>query len=460
MSFKSLKYLFLRELQSSRRNRGIMLAVLVFPLFLWGFQLVFPLMRTGILGGTQVKDEPEIFFIVNEDIASNGVNPIATIPNNQTYVLPFAFGGNAAGSNVASLNLAEFFIARMIAAQNTGLFLTDYQLEISVPKANVAAYAKTGEVNYWIEIPVGFATNYTNDGITTVYLHSLSLLDENDIVQTAVNTILGDQPFSNPDESVQTILTPILIDLETNNEGEADPIAVIMDNGLPSLIAIILTFLVVLPYTSATIADERDKKTMEALLALPISRQEILLGKFLAGVVLSVIGLVINLTGLTVYGFVMTDIIAPTAGYNNFSFAFDSSILPALTVTLFLCSLVNLGIGISLASIAKDAASSRSLSTVLMMPLIMILPIMLFIGLPEILAKNWNAPIVLLLYAIPWTHVFAIFMKQLSPDYFTTNGLFGDIWLDTGFHIVALFVTLVIVMWVASKIFEREGLVN
>ncbi|MFX0066582.1 MAG: ABC transporter permease subunit [Candidatus Hermodarchaeota archaeon] len=458
MTKRDLKFLILRELQSARRNRGVMMAVLVFPLALWGFQLIIPIMGSGIFSGNVATEEPMTLFLINEDLARNGVNPIATIPHNMTYTLPFAFENNIAGTSVSSLNLAEFFIARLIDAQSNGLFLADYHLDTTTSKDTVENYARKGTINYWIEIPVGFATNYTNTGMTTLYLHSLPGINETGSVQTALNSICEASPFTYAGVGIQTTFTSKLIELEPE---EPSAIGTIFSNLVPTLVPIILTFVPILPFVNATIADERDKRTLEALLALPVSRQKILLSKFLIGSLLSLVGIVTNILGLLMNEFVMVGIIAPITGESSHLYSLDVvSILPSLILILFLCSLLNLGMGISIASIAKDAGTSRGLVTFIIMPLIMIFPIMIFVGVPELLARTSNSPLVLLLYVIPWTHIFALLQKQLSPDFFTTNGLFGNVWLDIGFHVTFIVISVTMVMWIASKIFGREGLVN
>jgi 4-amino-4-deoxy-L-arabinose transferase-like glycosyltransferase len=63
---------------------------------------------------------------------------------------------------------------------------------------------------------------------------------------------------------------------------------------------------------------------------------------------------------------------------------------------------------------------------------------------------------------IPWEHVLAIFQKIMLPEYFSVHGylLFGNVWVDVGFHLLAIFLVIILVIWVASRIFDREGLIS
>lgn len=261
------------------------------------------------------------------------------------------------------------------------------------------------------------------------------------------------------------------VDLESFKEKETSlqdttPMEVSADLGLPTMIAIILTFLTAIPYVSSSIAGEREKKTMESLLSLPIARRQILFAKFAAGSVLGSFSVLINLLGMLAFMYVTNNIIAPANEWTSAAFRIDIDLNLVLTMalTLFLCTLLNLGIGISLASLAKDAETSRQLFSLLLMPIILFLSINLFTGLPEMLSASMGSPLPLLLYLIPWMHALAIFQKMMLPGYFTTNDLLliplGNVWIDILFHFVVIFVVLALVMWGASKVFEREGLVS
>jgi hypothetical protein len=164
--------------------------------------------------------------------------------------------------------------------------------------------------------------------------------------------------------------------------------------------------------------------------------------------------------------YVMNNIIAPANEWSSAAFKidFDLNLILAMALTLFLCTLLNLGIGISLASLSKDAETSRQLFSLLLMPVILFLSINLFTGLPEMLSASTGSPLPLLLYLVPWMHALAIFQKMMLPTYFTTNDLLlnplGNVWIDVLFHLVVIFVVLALVIWAASKVFEREGLVS
>ncbi|MFX0172989.1 MAG: ABC transporter permease subunit [Candidatus Hodarchaeota archaeon] len=261
-------------------------------------------------------------------------------------------------------------------------------------------------------------------------------------------------------ETSQRSLTTTVLNEEIN------PLDASIDFGLPSMIALILTFLSVIPYISAAIAGEREKKTMESLLSLPISRVIILLSKFVVGTILGTLSLIINLFGFWLYVQITNTIIAPTYNWDSAAFEInlDLNMFIGLALVLFLCTLLNLGIGIALASLAKSAETSRQLFTLILLPVMLFITGILFTGIPEILSTTMNSPLPLLLYLIPWMHALAIFQKVLLPNYFTQSSIYllpvNNVMVDVIFHLVVILFSLLVVIWSAEKVFEREGLVN
>ena len=205
---------------------------------------------------------------------------------------------------------------------------------------------------------------------------------------------------------------------------------------------------------------------METLLSLPIPRVQILLAKFLVGIIYGTLSLIINLMGFLLYIQVTNTIIAPAYNWESaaFEITLELDIFVGLVLTLFLCTLLNLGIGIALASLANSAETSRQLFTLILLPVMLFLSVILFTGIPEVLSTTIKSPIPLLLYLIPWMHVLAIFQKVLLPAYFSQNSLYllpvKNVLMDVVFHFIVILASLFIIIWIAGKIFEREGLVS
>jgi ABC-type transport system involved in multi-copper enzyme maturation permease subunit len=231
--------------------------------------------------------------------------------------------------------------------------------------------------------------------------------------------------------------------------------------GFIGMISIMVAVFAPAPFVSTSFAGEREKKTMESLLALPISRFHILLSKVLAGLVLVGIFTIMNIFGLFLFSAMINTIGSGNEGAEEYSavFAIDPNLTMMVLIVLmmFLSAFVAIGIGISLASLTKDVRSAESMYTMVMyLPAIGVSMIGLIGGLPE----QAFGEIGLILYLIPWTHAFAILSKGLYPKTFESSTLTGSIPLDLVFHFGYLIAVILICLFVASKVFERESILT
>jgi ABC-type transport system involved in multi-copper enzyme maturation permease subunit len=231
--------------------------------------------------------------------------------------------------------------------------------------------------------------------------------------------------------------------------------------GFIGMISIMVAVFAPAPFVSTSFAGEREKKTMESLLALPISRFNILLSKLLAGLVLVGIFAIMNIFGLVLFSTLINAIGSSNAGAEEYSSVFainpDPTMMLLVVLMMFLSAFVAIGIGISLASLTKDVRSAESMYSMFMyLPAIGVGMIGLIGGLPE----QAFGEVGLLLYLIPWTHATAILSKGLYPKTYESNALTGSIPLDLVLHFGYLIVVIVICLFIASKVFEREGILT
>ena len=71
----------------------------------------------------------------------------------------------------------------------------------------------------------------------------------------------------------------------------------------------------------------------------------------------------------------------------------------------------------------------------------------------------------IILYIIPWAHSIAILSKGLYPQTYASNALtrdlpYGGIAMDLVFHFGFLIVVILVCLFIASKVFEREGILT
>jgi ABC-type multidrug transport system permease subunit len=152
-----------------------------------------------------------------------------------------------------------------------------------------------------IIIPENFTVTYlalnftSNPHIPVVKLYSPPGRWYWDPISPAIQLILAQPPFtvSTIEKTIGVNHTAIII------EGEESAFS--FGIGLMAFFGAMLAAQAPGPFINSSFAGEREKRTMEALLVLPISRFHILLGKLMAGTVLLALFAVMNFMGVAVF---------------------------------------------------------------------------------------------------------------------------------------------------------------
>ncbi|MHA2227208.1 MAG: ABC transporter permease subunit [Candidatus Hodarchaeales archaeon] len=448
-SIKQIMSLVKQELQSARRTRYIFFSFVIMPLFMWVIQGgVQVLMGTVIMSSQQ----GETVYFVSYDTE-------VTIGNE-------------------TINRGEDLLQRLIAStegNNSLLYgatinftlYKDWDYPELIDRINNSQTAAA--TTPMIIIPTNFTQDYLAYNATDLlsvppklefYTLPGGLLGSSLLI-SGVQTILYQPPDpfiyhvpTNQDKNIWISTTNIVFKGE---EGAATG----MGAGFVGFLSVLIAVMAPAPFVSTSFAGEREKKTMESLLALPISRFNILFSKVLAGLSLIGIFAVMNLVGLFGFSLLMSSA-ADSAG-NGFStasmFSIEASLnlVVLITITMFLSAMVSIGIGISIASLTKDVRSAESLYSMLMMiPAMAVGLTSMFGSLPE--QSFGGAGIVL--YIIPWAHAIAILNKGLYPQTFASSSITGNIPLDIIFHVSYLVIFILICLYIASRVFEREGILT
>lgn len=447
--YRKLYYLVLQELRGASRSRYIVISFIFVPLLMWG-------MQGGIQVLTQVAitsdSEGETLYITNEDLSFANVTLL------ENYSLPFDFDDKTKDTNVTSLNLGEFLVAsvknEVTKVESSSLFGMTIIDDLSYNE--VLNLTQKGDVKYWLRIKSGFASNYEDLGGTIdlelQYLTS-GILGPT-LIQAGIAQILVQPPFTIVEKFTGLETKAIAIEGDTGS-GTG------FGAGFAGFIAILVAVIAPAPFVSTSFAGEREKKTMEALLALPLSRRSILFGKLTAGMGLVAVFALMNIVGMFMYNFIINEFTDMSGENSVFSLVIDLNPISiiAITITMFLSAFIAIGLGISIASLTKDVRTSESMySTFIMIPSLIVGMLGMFGGLPE----SYGAA-GFLIYIIPWSHSLAIFQRISRPAFYdlNTNSIFNmGVYVDLLFHIVSLVVIIGIILYVASKIFEREGIVS
>ena len=191
---------------------------------------------------------------------------------------------------------------------------------------------------------------------------------------------------------------------------------------MPGLIGVILTMTMIL-FTAVAIVRERERGNMELLIATPLARSELMIGKVLPYVV---IGLV-QATAVLALGLLIFDV--PVNG----------SLLDVyLAITLLIVA--NLALGLLISTAAKSQFQAMQMMVFVFLPSILLSGFMFpFAGMPRI--AQWCAEL------LPLTH----FLRLIRGVMLRGAGLW-ELWPD----IVALLAFIVVMMTVAILRFRKR----
>lgn len=443
-TIKQITSLVKQELQSARRTRYVIFTFVLMPLLMWGLQ-----------GGLQMfmalsmftSQEGETIYVVNYDEG----NATHNLGDDFITKLIEETKGNETILSGAIINHTKYShleYSVLLAAINNSETASDYTPCIIIPKTFTLDYSAYN------------ATSSPPSLIPYIQLYTLpgGILGSS-MLEVGISTVIYENFYVNPatDEDKVVFIDPITIVFE-GEEGAAVGLGI----GFVAMISIMVAVLAPAPFVSTSFAGEREKKTMESLLALPISRFNILLSKLLAGLVLVGIFSLMNILGLFLFGFLI-DFATSNGNEGAEAYASVFAIEPTVTMTvlvvlmMFLSASVAIGIGISLASLTKDVRSAESMyTTFMMLPSIGVGMLGLFGGVPE--QAFGGAGIIL--YIIPWAHAVAILNKGIYPQTYASSAITGSIPLDLVFHFGYLIAVILICLFIASKVFEREGILT
>jgi ABC-2 type transport system permease protein len=194
----------------------------------------------------------------------------------------------------------------------------------------------------------------------------------------------------------------------------------------------------------SAVAMEKENKTLETLLTVPINRNYIVVAKMLSSGIVGLVTAGIYMVGFRFYmsGFMGN---VPTSGQidtvvQKLGLAFTPQGYLVLGVSLFLAILCGLAMAIILGVLAKDLKSAQGL----LMPIIFLALIPYFISLfSDFNSLSW--PVKVLLWIIPFSHPFLASQNILLGNY-----------PPVFYGIVYMFVVFAILVFLAARIFSSD----
>jgi ABC-2 type transport system permease protein len=365
------------------------------------------------------------------------------------------------GFSIAILNFDEGSQGDDLISFFNALNLTVVRSEAATIDEALASLQESNCTNL-VVIPMDFTQNLTSDLQVELQVYSLfkslSITEgtkasvasapitayENRIVYQLIDAAF-------PDKSPETVLDPVTLSsfvILKGNIIKASPEiiqALLMSQSFGFPLVIMLLLISAMQIAATSISIEKEEKTLETLLTLPVGRLSILTGKLAGSVVVAAAGAIAALIGVnyyttTIFGFMPS--VSPDLGGINLAMSPTSSIL--LGITMFVTIVSALALAICIAAFSENVRSAQSLVGPLNIVIVIPSIILMFADI-EILPSFLQA----ILYAIPYTHSIIASKAALMGDYL--------IMLRS---IAYISVFTIVILYIAARIFTTEKIIT
>jgi len=402
-----------KEVKELIRDPKILIGMIVVPL------LMFPLMGLAVRTSMQTVAE-------SVKVMSIGVMDL----DNDVY----------------AQNLTSMFAASHLTVVNLSATSIE-QIARNVQESNMTAV---------VVIPADFSYNITNDKQAQVYVYGV--FRGTGIAETAGPSTVSSliDAFSKflalGKVGNKAILEPILLSqgsivkekVVSVSPNTLNTLVLSQYIGLPIGITVLIVFAMQIAATS--VASEKEEKTLETILTMPVGRFTILLGKLAGSVIVAAVGAVAYVAGVNYYtgSFTFASPTQPSVDLASIGLSLNLPAYLVLGASLFVALLSALALAIAVSSFAEDVRSAQTIVGyfyfILFIPMILLMYTDISM-LPLALR--------LVLLAIPYTHPMLAARASFTGDY--TTAVLGIIYV-TAFTLV--------VLYVAARIFTTEKILT
>lgn len=217
-----------------------------------------------------------------------------------------------------------------------------------------------------------------------------------------------------------SILNPLTINESSLIKGYPQPISpsllmnIVRMQGLMGPVVIIIVLILAMQIAATSIAIEKEAKTLETLLTLPVSRLSILLSKLVGSVTIALLATIANIFAFTYY---MNTILSQGTSYTNLDLA-SIGLVPSplgyvlLGITLFGALVSALSLALTLGTLAQDVRGAQSIIGIIILP-VFLPAIFLMMGDIQMLPTSIQA----ILYAIPFTYPILASQSLITGNY-------------------------------------------
>jgi sodium transport system permease protein len=193
-------------------------------------------------------------------------------------------------------------------------------------------------------------------------------------------------------------------------------------------------------FATDTTAGEKERKTLEVFLTMPVTRLKIILGKYLGVSVLSLIGIVCQIIAVIVGFNIYTSLYAEIVGQTSESLSLGAFSLLTVAVSALVLSMTGNALIMTVSIFAKSYKEAQQYSSVFTVALVI--------------------PLIVVMYLPPATLSKMVFLPFLGPVILIRNAIFNISAPDQFLlGLASSIVYLVIMIYAALKIFSQEKVI-
>ena len=263
---------------------------------------------------------------------------------------------------------------------------------------------------------------------------------------------LVNQRIEEVSKDPETFLNPIALSEKSIIKGKGVDInptilfGLVISQSTIMPVGIMMLLIFAMQLAATAVASEKEEKTLETLLTLPINRFMILAGKLTGSILVAIVGAIAYLIGFSSYMNSFTGMIPTESGVDLASIGLAPTLLSyaLLGISLFMALLAALALAMSLSVFADDVRGAQALVGPL--SILLVFP-MIFTMFTDITALPF--PLSIILLAIPFTHPLLAASVAFTGNYLLAVG---------GIIYMAIFT--VGVLYIAARLFGTEKILT
>ena len=403
--FKGLGNVIIKEVKELVRDPKILLGIILVP------ALMFPIMGLAVQTSMKATEESirNISVAIMDLDKGNITNSLKEFLTNQSIII----------DEINTTNLDE-----------------------------ASEYVQESNATALIVIPQGFSDNVTNPQLQAE-LEVYGVFRGGGIAESTASSVV-----SSLVENFKRFLAPdpffayqgSIVKGKSVNIPPGALFSVMMSQSIGMPIGIMMLLIFAMQLAATSVASEKEEKTLETLLTLPVNRFTILVGKLSGSIIVAVVGAVAYIIGSIYYMNSWMGIAPAETGVDLAAIGLAPTPLSYLLlgISLFMALLSALALAISISVFAEDVRGAQALVGPLSM--LLVFP-MIFTMFTDIYALPF--PLMIALFAIPFTHPMVAARAAFTGDYFTAV---------IGIVYVAIFT--VVVLYIAARLFGTEKILT